>query len=51
MADQPAPLAKIMDKLLGLELYILMIEPLRGPEIQKGLYDHCNARLVWKKVG
>ena len=51
MADQPAPLAEIMDKLLGLELYILMIEPLRGPEIQKGLYDHLQRQISLEKSG
>ena len=51
MAVQPAALSEIMDKFLGLEFYILMIEPLRGPEIQKGLYDHLQRQISLEKDG
>jgi uncharacterized protein YciI len=40
-----------MDGFLALELYVLIIEPLRGPEIAKGLYEHIQRQIGLEKDG
>ena len=51
MSSKSDELAKIMDGFLALELYVLIIEPLRGPEIAKGLYEHIQRQIGLEKYG
>jgi uncharacterized protein YciI len=51
MSSKSDELAKIMDGFLALELYVLIIEPLRGPEIAKGLYEHIQRQIGLEKDG
>ena len=51
MSSKSDELAKVMDGFLALELYVLIIEPLRGPEIAKGLYEHIQRQIGLEKDG
>ena len=51
MTSQKEELTEIMDKFLATELYVLIIEPLRGAEIAKGLYDHIQRQIDLERRG
>ena len=51
MSSKKNELAKIMEGFLAMELYVLIIEPLRGPEIAEGLYDHIQRQIGLERDG
>lgn len=51
MASRQEELAEIMGKFLATELYVLILEPLRGPKIAEGLYDHIQRQIDLERKG
>lgn len=50
-AEKKEKLKELLDGLLHEELYVVVTEPLRGPDIGLRLYDHLQSQIAMEKDG